>query len=70
MKWLATLGRATARTPGDLVTEAITWGIRRRTATTVVKETLDRVLAAIPATSGDDRLLAVIRDQAERISRG
>jgi hypothetical protein len=35
-----------------------------------VTETLDRVLTAIPATSGDDRVLAVIREQAERISRG
>jgi len=57
-------------TAADLVNEAITWGIRRRSATTVVRETLDRVIAAIPATSGDDRVLAVIRDQAERISRG
>jgi len=57
-------------TAADLVNEAVTWGIRRRSAATVVRETLDRVLAAIPAASGDDRVLAVIRDQAERISRG
>jgi hypothetical protein len=35
-----------------------------------VTETLDQVLAAIPATPGDTRVLAVIRVQAERISRG
>jgi len=28
------------------------------------------VLAVIPATPGDARVLAVIREQAERISRG
>jgi serine/threonine-protein kinase HipA len=53
----------------DLVNEATTWGIRRRAATSVVMETLDRVLAAIPATPGDDRVLAVIHDQAQRITR-
>jgi len=56
-------------TAADLVNEAATWGIRRTTATAVVAETLDRVLAAIPATPGNDRVLAVIRDQAERVTR-
>ena len=56
-------------TAADLINEALTWGIRRRTATTIVTETLDRVLATIPATSGDDRVLAAIRDQTERIIR-
>jgi serine/threonine-protein kinase HipA len=54
-------------TATDLVSEAVAWGIRRRAATAVVTETLDRVLAAIPATPGDERVLAVIRDQAERL---
>lgn len=54
-------------TAADLVDEAATWGIRRRSATAVVTETLDRVLAAIPASPGDGRVLAVIRDQAEAI---
>jgi hypothetical protein len=36
----------------------------------VVAETLGQVLAVIPATSGDARVLAVIREQAERISHG
>ena len=57
-------------TVASLIDEAVTWGIRRRTASAVVTETLDQVLAAIPATPGDARVLAVIREQAERISRG
>ena len=55
-------------TGANLVDEAVTWGIRRRTASAVVTETLDRVLAAIPAMAGDDRVLGAIRRQAERIS--
>jgi hypothetical protein len=35
-----------------------------------VTETLDQVIAAIAATPGDARVLAVIREQAERISLG
>jgi tRNA(adenine34) deaminase len=57
-------------TAADLIDEAVTWGIRRRAASSVVADTLDQVLAAIPATPGDARVLAVIREQAERISRG
>jgi serine/threonine-protein kinase HipA len=60
------IGKVTA---ADLVNEAATWGIRRRTAQAVVAETLERVLAAISATPGDDRVLAIIRDQAERVTR-
>lgn len=56
-------------TAADLITEATAWGIRRRAASAVVTETLDQVLAAIPATPGDSRVLAVIREQAERVSR-
>jgi serine/threonine-protein kinase HipA len=56
-------------TASDLIDEAATWGIRRRAAAAVVTETLDRVLAAIPAIPGDDRVLAVIHDQTERVSR-
>ena len=56
-------------TTADLIDEAIAWGIRRREASAVVGETLDRVLTAISATSGDDRVLTTIREQAERISR-
>jgi serine/threonine-protein kinase HipA len=57
-------------TAASLIDEAATWGIRRRAASAVVTETLDRVLTAIPATPGDERVLTAIRGQAERISRG
>ncbi len=54
-------------TAASLIDEATTWGIRRRAASAVVAETLDRVLTAIPSTPGDDRVLSVISEQAERI---
>jgi len=57
-------------TAANLIDEAATWGIRRRAASAVVAETLDQVLAALPATPGDARVLAVIRAQAERMRRG
>jgi serine/threonine-protein kinase HipA len=57
-------------TAASLIDEAVSWGIRPRTASSVVTETLDQVLAAISATPGDARVLAVIREQAERIRRG
>ena len=65
-------GQADVRkvTATSLIDEAAAWGIRRAAASAVVTETLDQVLAAIPATPGDTRVLAVIRVQAERISRG
>ncbi len=65
-------GQADIRTvtAASLIDEAATWGIRRHTASAVVTETLDQVLAAIPATPGDARVLAVIHEQTERISRG
>ena len=53
----------------SLIDEAVTWGIRRRTAESAVAETLDRVLAAIPETAGDERVLAVIRKHAEQLRR-
>jgi serine/threonine-protein kinase HipA len=64
-------GQADVRkvTVASLIDEAVTWGIRRRVASAVVAETLDQVLAAISTTSGDARVLDVIREQAERISR-
>ena len=57
-------------TAASLIDEAVTWGIRRRTASAVVTETLGQVLAALAVTPGDGRVLKVIREQAERISRG
>lgn len=56
-------------TAASLVDEAATWGIRRRTASAVVSETLDRVLDVVPAVSGDQRVLAAVREQAQRIRR-
>jgi serine/threonine-protein kinase HipA len=55
-------------TAANLIDEAMTWGIRRRTATTIVTDTLDRIRTAIPATAGDSRVLAAIERQIERIS--
>lgn len=54
-------------TAGNLVDEAVTWGIRRRTAATIVTETLDWVLTAIPAMPGDERVLAAIQEQTKRV---
>jgi serine/threonine-protein kinase HipA len=62
----ADIGKVTA---ADLISEAATWGIRRRAASAAVTETLDQLLAAIPVTPGDTRVLSVIREQVERISR-
>jgi serine/threonine-protein kinase HipA len=56
-------------TAASLIDEAATWGIRRRTASSVVVEALDRVLAAIPETPGDERVLAAITKQAEQLRR-
>jgi serine/threonine-protein kinase HipA len=53
----------------SLFDEAVTWGIRRRQASAEVAAMLDKVISAVPLTSGDDRVLSVIRRQAERISR-
>jgi serine/threonine-protein kinase HipA len=57
-------------TAANLIDEAATWGIRRRAASVIVSETLDQVLTAIAATSGDARVLAIIHEQATRMSRG
>ena len=57
-------------TAANLVDEAVSWGIRRQQASAVVAETLDQVLTVLPAAAGDERVLAVIRKQAERINRG
>jgi serine/threonine-protein kinase HipA len=65
-------GQADVRkvTAASLVDEAAAWGIRRRAAGTVIAETLDRVLAAIDKVAGDARVLAAVRQQAERVRRG
>jgi serine/threonine-protein kinase HipA len=56
-------------TTASLVDEAAAWGIRRRAAVSVITETLDRVLAAIGEIPGDERVLAIIRTQAEQVWR-
>jgi len=56
-------------TAASLIDEASAWGVRRRTAASVVSETLDQVLTAVAETPGDERVLAVIRRQAERVRR-
>jgi serine/threonine-protein kinase HipA len=56
-------------TAASLIDEAVSWGIRRRAASSVVAEMLDRVLAAIPETPGDERVLAAIRRQTEQVRR-
>jgi serine/threonine-protein kinase HipA len=56
-------------TVANLVDEASGWGIRRGAASAVVNEMVERVLSAIVATPGDERVLAAIRVQAERINR-
>lgn len=56
-------------TAAHLVEEAATWGIRRPTARKTVSDTLDRVISAIPAASGDERVLGIIRSRAEKLAR-
>jgi serine/threonine-protein kinase HipA len=64
-------GQADVRkvTAASLMDEAISWGIRRRTAASVVTETVDRILAAIPGVPGDERVLAVIKNRAGHLRR-
>jgi serine/threonine-protein kinase HipA len=57
-------------TAANLVDEAVTWGIRRQTALAVVSETLQQVRSTVSGTPGDERVLATVREQAERIGRG
>ena len=54
VKGWTVIGQADIRmvSAADLVEEAVTWSIRRRAASAVVAETLDQVLAAIPARVG------------------
>lgn len=56
-------------TAASLIDEATCWGIRRRAAASVVTETADRILAAIPGVHGDERVLAVIRDRTGHLRR-
>ncbi len=51
----------------DIVQEAVTWGIRRRTAAAVVSSTIDGAIRATQTLQGDQRVLATIRQHAEHI---
>jgi serine/threonine-protein kinase HipA len=55
-------------TAASLTDEAVSWGMRRRSAAVIITQTIDRVLAVIPEVSGDDRVLTAIRVQAQRVS--
>jgi len=52
----------------DIVQEAVTWGIRRPTATAVVSDTIDQVISATQTLEGDHRVLPAIRYQAEHMA--
>ena len=56
-------------TSADLISEAGGWGISRRTATAIVSGILERVISSARTTPGDQRVLDVIREQAERLTR-
>jgi serine/threonine-protein kinase HipA len=56
-------------TTADLADEAVTWGIPRRTATTVITEMLAQVIDATQTADGDERIIATIRQQAENVTR-
>jgi serine/threonine-protein kinase HipA len=56
-------------TKASLVEEATGWGIRRQAASDIVTGILDQVLSVVPTAPGDERVLAAIRMQAERIYR-
>src|ERR1700735_2973854 len=52
----------------DIVQEAVTWGIRRQTAATVVSDTIEQAIAASQTLEGDQRVLATIRQHTEHIA--
>jgi len=56
-------------TAASIIDEAVSWGVRRRTAGSVVAETLDRVLTVIPDAVGDERVLAVIGSRTDQLRR-
>jgi serine/threonine-protein kinase HipA len=60
-------GQADIRKVGatDIIEEGVKWGIRRRTATTIVDEMVGQVITASRTIDGDERVLDIIRGQAE-----
>ena len=55
-------------TSGDLINEGMSWGIRRRTATTIVTDMIDQVISANSVIDAEERVLGVIRAQAKRLA--
>jgi hypothetical protein len=45
-------------------------GIRRPAARRIVAEMLDTMIGGAPDTPGDERVLGIIRQQAERVRKG
>jgi serine/threonine-protein kinase HipA len=52
----------------DIVQEAVSWGIRRKTAAAVVSDTIDQVISATRTVDGDPRVLGTIRRHAGHIA--
>jgi serine/threonine-protein kinase HipA len=52
----------------DIVQEAVSWGIRRKTAAAVVSDTIDQVISATQTLDGDPRVLGTIRRHAGHIA--
>jgi serine/threonine-protein kinase HipA len=57
-------------TASHLVDEAATWRIRRPTAQKIIAEMLDWTIEAAARAPGDERVLGIIRQQAERVRAG
>jgi serine/threonine-protein kinase HipA len=55
-------------TAGDIIDEGVKWGIRRKTAMTIVTEMIGQVISASRAFDGDERVLDIIRAQAEGLT--
>ena len=54
-------------TSGDLISEGMSWGIRRPAATAIVTGMIERVITASSVIDADEQVLAVIRAQAKRL---
>jgi serine/threonine-protein kinase HipA len=52
----------------DIVQEAVTWGVRRKTAANVVAATIDQVISGTQTLQGDQRVLATIRQHTEHLA--
>lgn len=52
----------------DIVAEAVTWGLSRGEASTIVHDMLDRILVAVREVDGDDAVRRVIRHRTEKLA--